>query len=61
MTMDDLVRNVNCKYCYWTTSHPESCTAWLECKLKKEATDEKHCSKCKDRVPKYNGRKEVIK
>lgn len=51
MTMYDLCRQINCKHITWSSSG-ESCTAWLECKLKKEATDEKHCAKCKDRVPK---------
>ena len=53
MTMDDVVKSCNCKYCYWTTGHPDSATAWLECKLKHITTDENHCFQCTSRVPKY--------
>lgn len=50
--MDDICRQINCKYITWSNGGGESCTAWLECKLKKEITDDIHCAKCKDRVPK---------
>ena len=51
MTMNDLCKRVGCKYITWSSGR-ESCTAWLECKLKKCITDEEHCAKCKDRLPK---------
>lgn len=53
MTMNDLCKQVNCKHVTWSNGGGDSCTAWLECKLKNKATDENHCAKCKDRVPKY--------
>lgn len=52
MTMNDLCRKVNCKHITWSNGGGDSMTAWLECKLHKEITDENHCAKCKDRVPK---------
>ena len=42
MTMNDLCRKVNCKHITWSNGGGDSCTAWLECKLHKEATDENH-------------------
>ena len=52
MTMDDLCRQINCKYITWSNGGGDSCTAWLECRLTKETTDDNKCTKCKDRVPK---------
>lgn len=52
MTMNDLCRKINCKYITWSNGGGDSCTAWLECKLRKETTDENHCGKCKSRTPK---------
>lgn len=52
MTMNDLCRQINCKHITWSNGGGDSCTAWLECKLHKEITDESHCAKCKDRIPK---------
>lgn len=49
--MDDICRKINCKHIKWTRSNPESCTAYCVCKLKDKTTDENHCAKCKDRVP----------
>lgn len=50
MTMYDLCRQVNCKYVTWSSGDKNSATAWLECKLHKNITDENHCAKCKDRI-----------
>ena len=52
MTMYDLCRQVNCKHITWSNGGGDSRTAWLECKLHKEATDENHCAKCKDKEKK---------
>lgn len=52
MTMDDIVRKINCKYVKWSRGGRDSCTAWFECKLKDKTTDENKCAKCNDRVPK---------
>lgn len=53
MTMNDICREVNCKYVTWSNGGGDSTTAWLECKLhNNKATDESHCVKCKDRIPK---------
>lgn len=53
MRMSDLVKECNCKYCSWSNgTDPNSCTAWLVCKLKDDATDVDHCKECGDRVPK---------
>ena len=51
MTMYDLCRQVNCKH-ITCGGGGKSATAWLECKLHNKCTDENHCAKCKDRVPK---------
>ena len=52
MTMNNICRKVNCKYVTYSNGGGNSCTYWLECKLHKDTTDENHCTKCKDRVPK---------
>ena len=52
MTMYDLCKKVDCKYITWSNGGGDSCTAWLECKLHKEITDEKNCASCKDRASK---------
>lgn len=52
MTMDDICKEVNCEYVTWSNGGGNSCTAWLECKLKKWVTDPNECSKCKKRTPK---------
>ena len=57
MTMNDICRKVNCKHITWSNGEDGGCTAWLECKLHKEITDENHCAKCKDRVPKRSDTK----
>lgn len=57
MTMNDICRQINCKYVTWSNGGGDSCTCWLECKLHQETTDEGHCAKCKDRIPKRSDNK----
>ncbi len=49
--MDDSCKEVNCKYVTGSNGGGDSCTAWLEYKLKKWITDTNECSKCKNRIP----------
>lgn len=52
MTMDDICRDVNCKFVTWSNGGGDSCTAWLECKLKNCITDPNECCRCNNRIPK---------
>ena len=36
MTMNDICRQINCKHIKWSNGGGDSCTCWLECKLKKK-------------------------
>ncbi len=49
MTMKDIEKLCHCKYAKWNCNNSESTTAWIECRLKNDVTDPKHCAKCKER------------
>lgn len=49
MTIQDVVRQCNCKYVKIENGGRDSVTFWLTCKLKSIYTDSKHCEKCEER------------
>lgn len=49
MTIQDVVRQSNCKYAKIENGGGDSVTFWLTCKLKSAYTDKEQCEKCKEK------------